>query len=345
MLGEQPACRFDRELPGPSMPRFRKWIVRLLACGAAGAAALALAGCGASNPPAAAATQPTSTQTTPLPGTGKSPVTIGDKNYTEQFILGELYLEALQAQGFSVQLNKNIGPTEVTLQELQTGRLDVYPEYLGVWNSSVAGDQKAYATATEAYDAGQRYALAHGLQLLEPTPFSDTSAIGVTVSYGAQNGLRSIGDLRKVAQTLTLGAPPQFQQATGGLPALEQAYGLQPAAFKALEIGQQYQALDHDVVQAAAVTTTDGELTTGDYTLLKDPLKVFGLGNVVPVVSARVADAEGPVFVATINRVSALLTLPVIRELNAAVDVAGQDPAAVAKRFLADHGVIPPPSS
>jgi osmoprotectant transport system substrate-binding protein len=327
------------------MPRFWKWIVRLLACGAVAGGAAALAACGGSSHATAAVTQPTSTQTTPLPGTGKQPVTIGDKNFTEQFVLGELYLEALQAQGFSVELNKNIGPTAVTIQALQTGRLGMYPEYLDTWNSSVAGYQQPFASVGAAYDAAQRYALAHGLQLLAPTPFSDTNAIGVTVGYATQNGLRTIGDLRKVAQTLTLGAAPQFQQQAGGLPAIEQAYGFAPAAFKPLEIGEQFTALDQGIVQAAAVTTTDGELTTGNYTLLKDPLKVFGIGNVVPVVSPQVADTEGPVFITTINRVSALLTLSTIRELNAAVDIAGQDPASVAKQFLVDHGVIPPPGS
>ena len=68
---------------------------------------------------------------------------------------------------------------------------------------------------------------------------------------------------------------------------------------------------------------------------------MFGIGNVVPVVSSKVLDEEGPAFAATINRVSSLLTLSAIRAMNAAVDLSGQDPAGVAKRFLVDHGVIP----
>jgi osmoprotectant transport system substrate-binding protein len=266
-------------------------------------------------------------------------VTIGDKNYTEQFVLGELYYEALKAQGFSVLLNRNIGPTEVRLQALQSGRLGMYPEYIDTWNQTIAGVQRSFKRLRGAYEAGQEYALAHGLQLLNPTPFSDTDAIGVGLDYAVQNGLSTIRDLRKVAQTLSFGAPPQFQQASTGLPALEQAYGFVPAAFKPLEIGGQYQALDQNTVQAADVNTTDGQLTTGNYVLLKDPLKVLGWGNVVPVVSARLIQAEGPAFAATINRVSALLTLQVIRQLNAAVDVYNEDPAAVAQQFLAAHGL------
>ncbi len=314
---------------------------RLAAAVVAALAALALAACGAGSHQASAAGTKRSAVTTPLPGAGKPQVTIGDKNFTEEFVLGELYYQALGAQGFSVVLNRNIGPTEVTFRALQTGRLDLYPEYLSTWNSAVAGYQRRFDTADAAYQAGQRYALAHGLELLDPTPFSDTSAIGVSYNYASDNGLRTIGDLRRVAQTLTLGAPPQFQQSPSGLPAVEQAYGFVPAAFKPLEIGEQYQALDRGAVQAADVNTTDAQLLTGDYVLLRDPQNVFGWGNVVPVVSARVLDAEGPAFAATINRVSSLLTLSAIRQLNAAVDVWHQDPAVVAKEFLMAHGLVP----
>jgi glycine betaine/choline ABC-type transport system substrate-binding protein len=114
-----------------------------------------------------------------------------------------------------------------------------------------------------------------------------------------------------------------------------------PGTFKPLEIGAQYKALDQGTVQAAVVNTTDPQLLTGGYPLLHDPQNVFGWGNVVPVASARALNAEGPVFVDTINKVSALLTLPAMRELNAAVILDGQDPAKVAQQFLQDQGILP----
>jgi osmoprotectant transport system substrate-binding protein len=313
---------------------------RLLACGSIALAALALSGCGGSS---ATATAPATTATTPaaLPGTGRPQVTIGDKNYTEQFVLGQLYYQALKAQGFAVLLNQNIGPTDVTLQAMKAGQLAMYPEYLNTWNATVAGYRRTFKARHSAYVAGQRYALTQGLELLDPTPFSDTNAIGVTDSYAEQHHLRTIKDLRGVAATMTLGAAPQLQQSPTGLSTLEQVYGFTPAAFTPLELGQQYQALDKGTVQAADVYTTDAELTTGNYVLLEDPMGVFGIGNVVPVVSSAVLAAEGPAFAATINRVTSLLTLSAIRAMNAAVDLANQDPATVAKRFLVDHGVIP----
>jgi osmoprotectant transport system substrate-binding protein len=311
------------------------------------ALALLLAGgCGADSP------QRTLTVTTrvpsaapaaaPLPGTGKPPITIGDKNFTEQFILGELYYLALKAQGYTVSLDSNIGPTEVTLRGLANGTISMYPEYLSTWNQAVAGDPRYYPNELAALRAARSYALAHGYVLLNPTPFSDTDALAVTFNYGVANDLTSIPDLNTLPSPLTIGGPPQFASDPNGLPAIEQIYGVAPTSFKPLEFGAQYQALDQGTVQVAEVNTTDGQLITGNYTLLKDPKKVFGWGNVVPVAPLGVIAAEGPQFAATINRVTALLTLTAIRQLNTAVDIDNQDPASVATRFLREHGVIPP---
>ena len=330
---------------------------RLLAPAAACLATLAFASCGSGAQPDAkpagvtqappitnaASTTSQTTSSARLPGTGKPPVVIGDKNFTEEFVLGELYYLALKAQGFSVSLDRNIGPTDVTIQALSTGRLALYPEYLQTWDQTVAGYQRSFHNAAAAYQAGQHYALDHGFVLLDPTPFSDTPALAVTVAYASQNHLRTISDLRKLAPSLTLGGPLQFQQGGGALlPVLEHKYGFEPAAFTALALGQQYPLLDQGSIQAAEVNTTDGQLATGDYTLLQDPGNVFGWGNVVPVVSTRALDEEGPAFAATVNRVSALLSSGVIRQLNELVDVAGQAPSAVAAAFLQTHGLLAP---
>ncbi len=332
---------------------------RALLCALTIVLAVAVVGCSSASPtrsageasaasttrlPTTATGTTSGTSTSALPGTGKPTVTIGDKNYTEQFLLGDLYREALQAQGYSVELNQNIGPTSVTLQAMNSGSLDMYPEYLNTFDTSVAQVTHGFRSQSDAYRAAQRYARAHNMQLLVPTPFSDTAGIGVTVGYAQANHLRSLRDLVKVAPSLTLGGPPQFEQTRPGLSDLERIYGFTPAAFKDLAFGDQYTALNAGQVQAADVNTTDGQLATSNYRVLSDPDAVLGWGNVVPVLATRALTREGPAFVNTINRISALLTTRVMRELNQAVDVAGQDPAVVAKQFLETHGLIPPSS-
>src|SRR5437764_4881502 len=107
----------------------------------------------------------TTTATITLPGAGKPPVTIGDENTPEQFLLGQLYYQALKAQGFPVTLNQSIGPTQVVMQALATGQLAMYPEYLNTWDRQVAGLERSFKTRDDAYIAGERYAIGPGLSL------------------------------------------------------------------------------------------------------------------------------------------------------------------------------------
>jgi osmoprotectant transport system substrate-binding protein len=287
------------------------------------------------------ATTTSSTSSADLPGTGKPAVTIGDKNYTEQFILGQLYMQALKAQGYTVNINQNIGPTGVTLHALNSGALAMYPEYLDVLNSNIVHSRGGHASAAAAYDAAQKYVTAHGLELLNMTPFSDTFGIAVTQAYGAAHRLRTLADLRRVAPSLSIGGQAQLQQAALGLPRLDSVYGVKPASFKAIAVGDQYGDLDDDTVQAAYINTTDGELATDDYRVLGDPKRIFGYGNVVPVVSQAALTAEGPAFILTIDHVDALLTTQTMRQLNLMASIGGESPGDVAAQFLQTRGLIP----
>ena len=284
------------------------------------------------------------TSTTALPGAGKPVITVGDKNFAEQFVLGQLYVQALRAQGYTVNINQNIGPTDVTVQALQNGSLTIYPEYLNTFNTVIAGYHHEFRTLLDAYDGAQHYALSHGMQVLAPTPFADTNGLAVTVAYAADNRARTIGDLNRLTAGLTVGGPAQFQTTSPGLSDLNVAYGFVPIHYRAMAVGDQYSALNNGTIQAAVVNTTDGQLASGDYAVMRDPRRVFGWGNVVPIVSAKAAGAEGSAFTDIIQRVDDKLTTAVIRQLNYAVSIAGQDPAAVARQFLQTHGLLTPPT-
>jgi osmoprotectant transport system substrate-binding protein len=285
-----------------------------------------------------------STTTTALPGAGKPVITVGDKNFAEQFVLGQLYAQALRAQGYSVNINQNIGPTDVTVQALHSGSLSVYPEYLNTFNTVIAGYHHGFGTLLDAYQGAQHYALAHGMQVLAPTPFSNTDAIAVTVAYAEANHAHTIGDLNRLSAGLTVGGPAQFQTGSPGLPDLNVAYGFVPIGYRPMAVGDQYAALNSDSIQAADVKSTDGQLATGDYVLMRDPRRAFGWGNVVPVVSAKAMAVEGPAFADTIQSVDDRLTTDTIRQLNYAVSIAGLDPASVAQQFLQTHGLLTPPT-
>ncbi|HYV17225.1 MAG TPA: glycine betaine ABC transporter substrate-binding protein [Conexibacter sp.] len=297
--------------------------------------ALGLAACGSSDSNDTSG----SSTTSGTPGKGKPAVTLGTKNFTEQFVLGQLYKQALEAKGFTVALKQNIGSTEIADKALRSGQIDLYPEYIGIFNTAVAGDNKAYATVQDAFAAGKSYATKHGFTLLPLTPFTDVDALAVLPAYAQKHNLASVADLAAI-KGLRLGAPPEFRQRETGLVGLARVYGIKDVKFSPLTIGLQYQALDDGKIDTADVFTTDGQLQGGKYVVLKDPKNVFGFQNVTPVVSAKVLAAEGAAFQQTLNAVSAKLTTPAMQQMNAAVAIDKQSPADVAQKFLKANGLV-----
>jgi osmoprotectant transport system substrate-binding protein len=310
-------------------------------------AAVVLAACGSSSSSSSsstAASTPASTAatTTPAatsgPGVGRPAVTIGDKSFAEENILGALYSQALAAKGYKVALKDNVGSTEIAYKALTSGQIDMYPEYTGVLLSTVAEQTKNPGSASEAYTQAKAFVEKDGLTLLDYTPFYDSDALATLPSYASKHGLSSIADLKPLGKSVTLGAAPEFATRFEGLLGLKQEYGVNPT-FKPIAIELSYKALESGQVDVQDVFTTDGQLLGGKFKLLADPKHVFGFQNVAPVVKKSVVAAEGPAFAQTLNQVSALLTIPAIQQMNAAVSIDKQSAASVAAKFLKDNGL------
>ena len=312
------------------------------------AAAITITACGSSKSSSSSATSATANSarsaTSSVPaaagatGASKPPVTIGDKNFTEEYILGTLYQQALEAKGYKITLKGNIGSSEITWKALTSGQIDMYPEYTGTLLTAIAGDNKPPTSAQQTYSLANAYVQKHGYTLLNQTPFYDSDALATTKAFAANHGLTSIPDLKKLGHSLKLGGAPEFATRYAGLVGLKQVYGLNPT-FVPLAIGITYKAIDTGQVDVFDAFTTDAQLTSGKYVLLSDPKRVFGFQNAAPVVNKKVLAAEGPAFAQTINKVSSLLTLPAIQKMNAAVALDQQSPATVAKQFLTANGL------
>jgi osmoprotectant transport system substrate-binding protein len=267
-------------------------------------------------------------------GDGRPPLRIGTKNFTEQYILGELYAQALRAKGFEVELKPDVGSSEITHQALTGGALDMYPEYVGVLLSEVANDRARPRSAGAAYRIAKAFEERNGFTLLGMTPFSDANALAVTPAYARRHSLRDISDLRRVPGTVRIGAPPEFRTRFEGLVGLAQRYGLDRARAIPMAIGAQYAALTAGKVDAAAVFTTAGQLADTRLVLLDDPQGVFGTQHVAPIISRRALRAFGPRLATVIDGVSRRLTATAMRRMNAAVDLRGRPPKDVAGEFL-----------
>jgi osmoprotectant transport system substrate-binding protein len=270
----------------------------------------------------------------------KLDVTLGTKDFTESVIVGELYRQALKGKGYNVNLRKDIGPTEVIDKELQSGKIDGYPEYLGVAVTVAAGQPTAGRTAEETYEKAKDFYAGRGQAISEQTSFENVDAIATTQFFAQKRGLATIGDLRELSG-FTLGGRPEFRSREEGLVGVRRVYGLDNVKFKEIPIGKQYRALDRNEIDAANVFTTDGQLGSGSYKVLEDPKRVFGFQHVALVIDKdKLKELGGHKFMRIINEVNARLTTSAMIEMNRDVDVDGQDPAVVAAQFLRTAGLL-----
>jgi osmoprotectant transport system substrate-binding protein len=273
------------------------------------------------------------------PGKGKPAVTLGTKDFTEEFVLGELYKQALEAKGFKVNLKKNIGSTEIIDKALTSNKIDGYPEYLGVSVAVVARKDVIPKSDTQTYDLAKSFYEERGQVISQQTPFFDVDAIATTKDFAQKNGLKTVADLKKL-DSFTVGARPEFKSRYQGLKGMQKVYGLTNAKFKQLALGIQYQALDSGDVDSANVFSTDAQLASGKYTVLDDPKGVFGYQHVAMVMNKDKNDALGPDFFGTIDAVSKLLTNDAMISMNKAVAIDKQDEAEVAKKFLQANNLL-----
>jgi osmoprotectant transport system substrate-binding protein len=197
--------------PGGQAPGYRR-LTRTAALAVLAAIALLLAACSSSSSTSGTGGTSSSSSSSGASsnvGNGRS-VTLGTKNFTEEFIIGALYQQALQAKGYKVVYKPNIGATEVVDKAMTSGQIDGYPEYTGESAVTVGGINTAVTSAQQEYDLAKNFYAKRGQSMSAMTPFFDTDAIAVTKAYADKYGLKTTADLKKVPH-FTLGARPEFQ--------------------------------------------------------------------------------------------------------------------------------------
>jgi osmoprotectant transport system substrate-binding protein len=264
----------------------------------------------------------------------KPTVTIGTKNFTEQYVLGQLYKQALEAKGYTVVYKENIGSSELIDTAIKSGKINFYPEYMGVIVTDLA-KQKYPSSAAATYAAAKKWEQGRGLTLLNRTPMTDTDNVVVLKKTAQKLGLHTIDDLKKV-KSFSYAGFPECKTRITCLLGLKNIYGLKQTTFVPLASISVYTLLDQGKVMGGDGFSTDPQLQTGKYTVLTDTRHIFGFQNVAPVVTKELAgDAN---LVKIVNGVSAKLTTAAIAAMNKAVGVDKKSPADVANAFLkANH--------
>jgi osmoprotectant transport system substrate-binding protein len=267
-------------------------------------------------------------------------IVIGTKNFGEEYILGQLYKQALEAKGFTVSYKENIGSSELIHTALTSHKLNFYPEYTGVIVQDIYHRTLSAKTGQATYQLAKKLEAAKGITALTPTPFFDTDVLAVTNATAKKYGLKSIGDLKKVG-AFKLGGFPECKTRNTCFLGYTKQYGLTNASFVPLGSISAYVALDQGKMLAADVFSTDPPLgKPSKYTVLADPKHVTGFQNVTPLVTTSVLKAAGPEFTKTVNAVSAKLTTPAIIAMNKAFYVDKQPAAKIAKTFLQANGLL-----
>jgi glycine betaine/choline ABC-type transport system substrate-binding protein len=306
--------------------------------------AFAVAACGSDNNNSSDSTSSGSSSANLIksnPANGNVSLTVGSKNFDEEFFLGQVYSQALQAAGYQVKTALNLGDEHIAVKEIEAGQISGYPEYTSTALTSLFGvkPEDVPADATEAVDSIKPDLAAKGLVGYPPAPYNSANAVGLLKTTADELGVTKISDLEGKSQDLTLYGTTECPQRVDCLVGLEQGYGLKFKDFQSVDPELRYSVLDKGQADLSIVYTSDGQLAASDkYTVLEDDKHILPAGNPFFIASQKVADQAGPDFGATIENVQKGLTLPVVQEALKRISLDKEEPAAVAADYLKAGG-------
>jgi osmoprotectant transport system substrate-binding protein len=269
---------------------------------------------------------------------GKPAITVGSANFPENVVLAEIYAGALRAKDFDVSTKLNVGSREALFPALKSGEITVTPEYTGALLSYLT-DAKSDAKETSEQVTEIKSELPSELTLLEPSAAEDKDTITCNKETVDKYGLKSIEDLAKVGDQITIGGPPEFAKRAGfGIKALKRVYGAEFKKFQPLDVAGPLTvaALKDNKVQCANLFSTQSAIPANGFITLEDPKGLVESEAVVPLISKKAATPE---VTETLDAVSAKLTTDNLKELVKRVEVDKDDAEAVADDFLGEQGL------
>ncbi len=273
-------------------------------------------------------------------GKSNSPIRVASKDFTEQFILGEMYALLLEDAGFKVERKLNLGGTPIAQKALEAGEIDLYPEYTGTGLLTVlklptnSDRQEVYNTVSREYTS--RYQLVW----LDPAPMNNTQGLAMTRENSEKYGITTLSDLAAKADQIRLVAAPEFAEREDALPGLKKVYGgFNLKQFIPVASGLRYKTLLEGQAEVTTAYGTDGQIAANNLVLLKDDKNFWPPYQVAPVGRLAVLEAN-PKIRETLNKLAPKLTDEVMRRLNNEVDGNKKEPAAVAKNFLQQEGLL-----
>ncbi|MGH8871829.1 MAG: glycine betaine ABC transporter substrate-binding protein [Acidimicrobiia bacterium] len=272
---------------------------------------------------------------------GEEPaITVASFNFPESVILAEIYAQVLEANGYTIERNLNLGSRELIFPEIQSGAIDFLPEYLGS-AISVGFTQDAPTDQAEAVQTLTDLFASVGVTVLEPAPGEDKNVFVVTGDFATENGVTTVSDLADLGE-LTLGGPPECEDRETCYAGLVETYALDNLAFESIQEGAaRVAALDAGSIDVALLFSTQPVITQMGFVALEGTEEIIAPENVIPAVSNEVAEAYGDDLATLVNSISELITTEVLLDLNGRVELEAQNPEDVATDWLNENGLLP----
>jgi osmoprotectant transport system substrate-binding protein len=274
------------------------------------------------------------------PSQADTPIRVGSKDFTEQFIIGEMYALVLEEAGLTVERRLNLGGTPVAQAGLLSGEIDLYPEYTGTGLLTVLG-LPTLSDPAEVFDTvAAGYEEEFGLIWLDPAPMNNTQALAMTAEGAAEYGIGTLSEMAEQASELVMIGPPEFQVREDGLPGIQAAYGnFRLKEYKSVDPGLRYQGLVNGEADVVVAFGTDGEISAFDLVLLEDDQNLFPPYQIAPVVRQEALE-EHPEIAEVLNALAPELTDSVMQRLNFEVSGNQREPEDVAREFLVEVGLL-----
>jgi osmoprotectant transport system substrate-binding protein len=269
-------------------------------------------------------------------------VSVGSAGFDESAIVAEIYAQALEAAGFTVERHLFFGTRETTLPALESGDLNLMPEYIGSLVEQLGGTSSADPAAT--HEALLDVLADMGLTALDYSPGQDSDGFAVTAETAQEFDLATISDIAPIADQFTWGLPPECAERPLCGIGMNDVYGIDVTAIPVENLdacsAAMAEAVNAGAIDVARVCTTQPGIAQFNLVLLEDDQGLNPAQNLAPVLTATLAGEGGELLAATLNAVSAALTTEQLTELNLMVSVDLQDIEEVAGAWLEDHGLI-----
>ncbi|MGM3309452.1 glycine betaine ABC transporter substrate-binding protein [Anabaena sp. WFMT] len=261
-------------------------------------------------------------------------IIIGSKNFTEQFILGELLAQQIESHTkLKVDRRFNLGGTFICHEAVKAGQIAGYVEYTGTSLTAVL-KQKPISNSQVVYEkVKQEYDQKFKLEVMQPLGFNNTFAMIIRGEDAKRLNIKTLSEVAKYTPQLQAGFGYEFLEREDGYPGLAKTYGLKFANTKQMELGLMYQALKEKKVDLIAANSTDGLIPVLNLVILEDDKSYFPPYQAIPIFSQATLK-KYPELRTSINQLAGLVSTEEMQKMNYQVDNKSRPVEQVVNEFL-----------